>query len=165
MAKYVPSPRDWVREQVDLYESSGGTEGTTLRDTGLPVIIVTHTGNKTGAVRKTPRCALRTAIATSSSGLRAAHQLTRLGCTICASIRMLKSVMRLWCDLCGFARSRTKLNDLGFGNLPLRRIHLTPNTKSAPPGGFRSLLQNRVSEKLGLLLFWPPPRDCPASHE
>ena len=34
MAKYVPSPRDWVREQVDLYESSGGTEGTTLRDTG-----------------------------------------------------------------------------------------------------------------------------------
>ena len=54
MAKYVPSPRDWVREQVDLYESSGGTEGITLRDTGLPVIIVTHTGNKTGAVRKTP---------------------------------------------------------------------------------------------------------------
>ena len=54
MAKYVSSPRDWVREQVELYESSGGTEGTTLRDTGLPVIIVTHTGNKTGAIRKTP---------------------------------------------------------------------------------------------------------------
>ncbi len=54
MAKYVPSPHDWVREQVELYESSGGTKGTTLRDTGLPVIIVTHTGNKTGAVRKTP---------------------------------------------------------------------------------------------------------------
>jgi F420H(2)-dependent quinone reductase len=54
MAKYVPSPRDWVREQVELYESSGGTEGTTLRDTGLPVIIVTHMGNKTGAIRKTP---------------------------------------------------------------------------------------------------------------
>ena len=54
MTKYVPSPRDWVREQVELYESSGGTKGTTLRDTGLPVIIVTHTGNKTGAIRKTP---------------------------------------------------------------------------------------------------------------
>jgi F420H(2)-dependent quinone reductase len=54
MANYIPSPRDWVREQVELYESSGGTKGTTLRDTGLPVIIVTHTGNKTGAVRKTP---------------------------------------------------------------------------------------------------------------
>ena len=54
MAKYVPSPRDWVREQVELYESSGGTKGTTLRDTGLPVIIVTHIGNKTGAIRKTP---------------------------------------------------------------------------------------------------------------
>jgi deazaflavin-dependent oxidoreductase (nitroreductase family) len=54
MAKYIPSPTDWVREQVELYESSGGTQGTTLRDTGLPVIIVTHTGNKTGAIRKTP---------------------------------------------------------------------------------------------------------------
>ena len=54
MAKYVPSPREWVREQVELYESSGGTRGTTLLDTGLPVIIVTHTGNKTGAIRKTP---------------------------------------------------------------------------------------------------------------
>ena len=54
MAEYIPSPRDWVREQVELYERSGGTEGTTLRDTGLPVIIVTHIGNKTGAVRKTP---------------------------------------------------------------------------------------------------------------
>ena len=54
MATYIPSPRDWVREQVELYERSGGTQGTTLRDTGLPVIIVTHTGNKTGAIRKTP---------------------------------------------------------------------------------------------------------------
>ena len=54
MPKYIPSPRDWVREQVELYESSGGTKGTTLRDTGLPVIIVTHTGHKTGAIRKTP---------------------------------------------------------------------------------------------------------------
>ena len=54
MTKYVPSPYDWVREQVELYENSGGTKGTTLRDTGLPVILVTHTGHKTGAVRKTP---------------------------------------------------------------------------------------------------------------
>jgi deazaflavin-dependent oxidoreductase (nitroreductase family) len=54
MAEYIPSPRDWVREQVEVYEGSNGAEGTTLRDTGLPVIIVTHTGNKTGAIRKTP---------------------------------------------------------------------------------------------------------------
>ena len=54
MPEYIPSPRDWVREQVELYERSGGTQGTTLRDTGLPVIVVTHTGNKTGAIRKTP---------------------------------------------------------------------------------------------------------------
>lgn len=54
MATYIPSPRDWVREQVELYESSGGTKGTTLRDTGLPCILFTHRGNKTGAIRKTP---------------------------------------------------------------------------------------------------------------
>ena len=54
MAEYIPSPRDWVREQVELYESSGGADGTTLRETGLPVIIVTNRGNKTGAIRKTP---------------------------------------------------------------------------------------------------------------
>ena len=54
MPEYVPSPRQWVRDQVEQYEKSGGKEGTTLRDTGLPVIIVTHTGNKTGAIRKTP---------------------------------------------------------------------------------------------------------------
>jgi deazaflavin-dependent oxidoreductase (nitroreductase family) len=54
MSKYIPSPTKWVREQVELYENSGGTEGTTLRDMGLPVVIVTHRGRKTGAIRKTP---------------------------------------------------------------------------------------------------------------
>jgi deazaflavin-dependent oxidoreductase (nitroreductase family) len=54
MAEYIPPALDWVREQVELYEGSGGTEGTTLRDTGLPCIIVTHIGNKTGGVRKIP---------------------------------------------------------------------------------------------------------------
>lgn len=54
MSEYIPSPRDWVAEQVELYEGSQGTKGFTLRDTGLPVIIVTNRGVKTGAVRKTP---------------------------------------------------------------------------------------------------------------
>ncbi len=54
MADYIPPSLDWVREQVEKYEGSGGTEGTTLLDTGLPCIIVTHTGNKSGGVRKIP---------------------------------------------------------------------------------------------------------------
>ena len=49
-----PTRWQWARDQVELYEGSGGKEGTTLGDTGLPVIIVTNIGNKTGAVRKTP---------------------------------------------------------------------------------------------------------------
>jgi len=54
MSEYIPTPVKWVRDQVELYESSGGTQGTELLDTGLPCIIVTHTGNKTGGTRKTP---------------------------------------------------------------------------------------------------------------
>ena len=51
-AEYVPSPEQWVRDQVELYESTGGREGNTMR--GRPVVIVTSTGAKTGKVRKTP---------------------------------------------------------------------------------------------------------------
>ena len=54
MADYIPSPAAWVRDQVELYEGSGGKDGTTLRETGLPVIVVTNRGNRTGAIRKTP---------------------------------------------------------------------------------------------------------------
>ena len=54
MAEYIPPTLDWVRKQVELYESSGGTKGNTLLETGMPCIIVTHTGNKTGGIRKIP---------------------------------------------------------------------------------------------------------------
>lgn len=54
MTEYIPPALDWVRRQVDLYEGSDGAEGTTLLDTGMPCIIVTHVGNKTGATRKIP---------------------------------------------------------------------------------------------------------------
>ena len=49
---YAPSPQQWVREQVEEYESSGGTRGTTLR--GLPVVVLTTVGASSGLVRKTP---------------------------------------------------------------------------------------------------------------
>ena len=49
---YVPSSAQWVREQVEAYERSGGQQANTLRDTGLPVIIVTMRGNKSGKARK-----------------------------------------------------------------------------------------------------------------
>jgi len=50
--EYEPSPAQWVRDQVALYEGSGGTEGTTMR--GLPVILLTTRGAKSGKIRKTP---------------------------------------------------------------------------------------------------------------
>jgi F420H(2)-dependent quinone reductase len=52
--EYAPSTAGWVRDQVELYEGSGGTKGTTLRDTGLPVVIITNLGVRSGKTRKTP---------------------------------------------------------------------------------------------------------------
>jgi F420H(2)-dependent quinone reductase len=49
---YAPSPAQWVRDQVEAYERSGGQEANTLRDTGIPVIIVTMRGKTSGKVRK-----------------------------------------------------------------------------------------------------------------
>lgn len=52
--EYEPSPAQWVRDQVATYEASGGREANTLRDTGLPIVIVTTRGNKSSKLRKTP---------------------------------------------------------------------------------------------------------------
>ncbi|HVH93838.1 MAG TPA: nitroreductase family deazaflavin-dependent oxidoreductase [Nocardioidaceae bacterium] len=52
LGEYEPSPEQWVRDQVEAYESSGGTEGTTLR--GVPVVVVTSVGAKSGRIRKNP---------------------------------------------------------------------------------------------------------------
>lgn len=50
--EYEPSPAQWVRDQVELYETSGGKEGTTMR--GMPVVILTTRGAKSGKIRKSP---------------------------------------------------------------------------------------------------------------
>ncbi len=49
---YVPSTSQWVRDQVDEYEASGGTRANTLRETGIPVIVVTMRGATSGDLRK-----------------------------------------------------------------------------------------------------------------
>lgn len=52
--EYEPSPSQWVRDQVEEYERSGGQRANTLRDTGLPIVVITVRGKKTGKLRKTP---------------------------------------------------------------------------------------------------------------
>jgi len=52
--EYEPSPSEWVSQQVEAYERSGGAEANTLLDTGMPIVIFTTLGNKSGKVRKTP---------------------------------------------------------------------------------------------------------------
>jgi len=52
VGEYAPSPSQWARDQAELYERSGGTEGTTLK--GRPIIALTSKGARTGKIRKTP---------------------------------------------------------------------------------------------------------------
>ena len=52
--EYQPSPWDWVRDQVEEYEASGGERANTLMDTGMPIIVVTTRGAASGKVRKSP---------------------------------------------------------------------------------------------------------------
>ena len=52
VGEYAPSPSQWARDQAELYERSGGTEGTTLK--GRPIIVLTSKGARTGKIRKTP---------------------------------------------------------------------------------------------------------------
>ena len=52
--EYEPSTRQWVRDQVEEYERSGGAAANTLRDTGMPIIVVTNRGARSGKLRKTP---------------------------------------------------------------------------------------------------------------
>ncbi|HEV2426933.1 MAG TPA: nitroreductase family deazaflavin-dependent oxidoreductase [Acidimicrobiales bacterium] len=51
--EYEPSPRQWVRDQVAEYEASKGARANTLRDTGLPIVVVTSVGSRSGKIRKT----------------------------------------------------------------------------------------------------------------
>jgi F420H(2)-dependent quinone reductase len=59
--EYEPSPSEWVRNQVRDYEASGGREANTLLDTGMPVIIVSSKGARSGKIRKTPLMRVRNA--------------------------------------------------------------------------------------------------------
>jgi deazaflavin-dependent oxidoreductase (nitroreductase family) len=52
--EYEPSPSQWVRDQVEEYESSKGSSANTLRDTGIPIVIFTTRGQRSGKIRKTP---------------------------------------------------------------------------------------------------------------
>ncbi|MGY2876810.1 F420H(2)-dependent quinone reductase [Marmoricola sp. URHA0025 HA25] len=52
--EYAPSAQDWVREQVERFEASGGTEATVLERTGDPIVVITSVGVKSGKLRKNP---------------------------------------------------------------------------------------------------------------
>ncbi len=49
---YEPSALAWVRDQVETYEATGGREANTLRETGIPVVIITCRGAASGKIRK-----------------------------------------------------------------------------------------------------------------
>ena len=148
MPDYIPSPRQWVRDQVELYEKSGGTEGTTLRDTGLPVIIVTHTGGKTGAIRKTPLMRVKDGahyVLVGSMGGAPTNPVWvyNLRANPSVEIRDLAAVQRMRVPR-GGGRGRSAR---GCGRWPWRHFRRTPSTRPRPRGGSRSSSQSRGGRK------------------
>jgi hypothetical protein len=134
MAEYIPSPRDWVREQVELYERTNGAEGNTLRDTGLPVIIVTHVGNKTGAIRKTPLMRVKDGANYVLVGSMGEHPRIRFGFTTCVPIRKWSFAIWRWCGRCGCARSPTRRSASACGRPPMRPIRGSRSIELERPG-------------------------------
>jgi deazaflavin-dependent oxidoreductase (nitroreductase family) len=137
MAEYIPSPRDWVRDQVELYERSGGTEGITLRDTGLPVIIVTHTGNKTGAIRKTPLMRVKDGanyVLVGSQGGAPTHPVWvyNLRANPAVEIRDLAVVQSMRVREVEDAAERTRLWDLAVAAYPPYAEYQTRTTRRIP---------------------------------
>jgi len=134
---YIPSPRDWVREQVDLYERSGGTQGTTLRDTGLPVIIVTHIGNKTGAVRKTPLMRVKDGasyVLVGSQGGAPKHPVWvfNLRANPAVEIRDLAAVQPMCAREVADEAERARLWDLAVAAYPPYAEYQTRTTRKIP---------------------------------
>jgi deazaflavin-dependent oxidoreductase (nitroreductase family) len=147
MPDYIPSPRQWVRDQVELYEKSGGTEGTTLRDTGLPVIIVTHTGGKTGAIRKTPLMRVKDGahyVLVGSTGGASTNPVWvyNLRANPSVEIRDLAAGSG-----CASARWRKRPSAGGCGRWPWQHLRRTPSTRPRPRGGSRSSSQSRGGRK------------------
>ncbi len=142
---YEPSPWDWVREQVAEYEESGGARANTLRDTGLPIIIMTTVGHKSGRVRKVPLMRVEHQGGTQSSPRWGARRTTRPGSTTSSPIRM----RRFRTDpspsprSCGSCRARSATSG-GSEQSPL--IRPTPTTKRRPTARSRCSLPVRSAE-------------------
>jgi deazaflavin-dependent oxidoreductase (nitroreductase family) len=126
-----------VRDQVEIYERSGGTEGTTLRDTGLPVIIVTHTGNKTGAIRKTPLMRVKDGtnyVLVGSQGGAPTHPVWvyNLRTNPAVEIRDLTMVQSMRVREVKDAAERTRLWDIAVAAYPPYAEYQTRTTRQIP---------------------------------
>ena len=134
MAEYIPSTAEWVRDQVELYESSGGTQGTTLRDTGLPVIVVTNKGSQTEAIRKTPLMRVKDGnnyVLVASKGGAPKNPVWVYNLRADASVEIQRPTP------CASARSRTTASGPGCGKSLSRPSPTTMSTRPARPARFR----------------------------
>ena len=115
MAEYIPSTADWVRKQVEAYEGSGGAQGTTLLDTGLPVIIVTNRGNQTGGMRKTPLMRVKDGSSYVLVGSKGGAPTNPAWVYNLRRTATWRFATRPRCTPCKFARLRMPANERGVG--------------------------------------------------
>ena len=150
MAEYVPTPVKWVREQIELYEASGGTEGTELG--GRPVIIVTHRGNRTGAIRKTALMRVKDADRYVLVGSMGGAPRNPVWSTP-ARLPMSRSATRPRFTRMGCGKWKKPTNATGSGRWPWKPSPPTRNTRTRRRGRSRCSSPSRSDHREGSNAF------------
>ena len=145
--EYEPNTMQWVRDQVNEYESSGGTKGTTLR--GMPVVVMTSRGNRSGKLRKTPVMRVEhdgRYAAVASLGGAPKNPVWYHNLIADPHVELQDGTVRM--DM--VARETTGDERAEWWSAPWPLTPTTPSTSSGPPGSSRSSCSN------------PPSADRPA---
>ena len=129
MSEYIPPTIDWVRKHVERYEASNGTEYTTLMDTGMPCIIVTHRGQRSGGIRKIPLMRVKVDDDYVLIGSMGGQPKIQLGFITCAPTAMWKSEMRRMLHAMRSRKCPMTQPGKSYGMPRSRPTLLTPTTK------------------------------------
>ena len=135
--EYEPSPSEWVRRQVELYEATNGVEGGTQN--GKPVIVLTSQGAKSGKIRKIPLMRIEHNGVYAVSLLMRARPSIRSGITTSLRIHLSNCRTARSSTICGHAKSSARKRPSG-GSGPTPRIQNSPITGPVQAAKFRCSL-------------------------
>ena len=152
--EYEPSPSEWVRDQVEKYEATGGQEANILRgNPEWPIVVITSKGAKSGKLRKNPVMRVEKDGVTPRSPRRAARPSTRPGTTTSSSTP--RSTSRTAPSRTPTARGSPRARSApSGGSARSRSTRRTPSTRRRPTARSRSSCSS-ASDATGVALSGP----------